>query len=466
EYRGHASQALAQLFARLGGGGIGTGRVGQYIDQGAPIALDAVHQQAAVGPRHRINRQQRRMRKALVQVFHHDVGLVEHQITIKQSGNCIVGVDLGQLLGVVIRLHVHDVDGDTLFRQDNTHPVAILIARIGKESHRGTLVGTDTHISTPILQKHTARPSSIPAACSKTASIPHQPGTPAAWTDAPAGQDLHKRKRAPEGAFSWSEDRQALLDVFPVLTLEQVGEDEEEGQIQQYVDTDAMAGFLDRVSRVAEEGNQVAHGGVVLVGGLGTGTLDHSQHVALLGQHGLAGQGVAHDLAVFLHRYRSAALDLLALQLGQHVRHAHVLEHGVVPAEGTGTVLIERTQVGVQPVLAAYAGNHGQIRRRSPEPDLGVLGTHADLHVDAVQRVGEDQVLHHQLFRDTQVGSHTLIALVLSRVAAHAIVDEGTCAVLQSSLVGQVDVGLVQVHTRPGRQSEARQQREHQCNQL
>src|SRR5690554_2808830 len=140
-----------------------------------------------------------------------------------------------------------------------------------------------------------------------------------------------------------------------------------------------MAGFLDRVSRVAEEGNQVAHGGVVLVGGLGTGTLDHGQHVALLGQHGLAGQGVAHDLAVFLHRYRSAALDLLALQLGQYVRHTNVLEHGVVPAEGTGTVLIERTQVGVQPVLAAYAGNHGQIRRRSTEPDLGVLGTHADL---------------------------------------------------------------------------------------
>src|SRR5690606_35045272 len=91
-------------------------------------------------------------------------GLIEHQITVKQSGNCVVGIDLGQLLGVVIRLNVHDVDGDTLFRQDNTYPVAILIARIGKESHRGTLVGTDTHISTPILQKHTARPSSIPAA--------------------------------------------------------------------------------------------------------------------------------------------------------------------------------------------------------------------------------------------------------------------------------------------------------------
>src|SRR5690606_5013752 len=130
-------------------------------------------------------------------------------------------------------------------------------------------------------------------------------------------------------------------------------------------------------------------------------------------------------------------------------RHAHVLEHGVVPAEGTGTVLIERTQVGVQPVLAAYAGNHGQIRRRSTEPDLGVLGTHAYLHVVAVQRTGEDHVFHHQLFRDTQVSSHALIALVLGRVAAHAVVDEGTSAVLQCSLIGQVDIGLVQLHTRP-----------------
>src|SRR5690606_23389321 len=374
EYRCDADQALAQFLACLGDGRVGTAGVGQYVNQGAPVALDAVHEQPAVGPRHGIDRQQRRVRETFVQGFPQDAGLIAHQIRVKRGGNSVVQIDLCQRLGLVLRLNVHDVDGETLLRQDNTYPVAILIARIGKESHPGTLVGTDTHISTPILQKHTARPSSIPAACSKTASIPHQPGTPAAWTDAPAGQDLHKRKRAPEGAFSWSEDRQALLDVFPVLTLEQVGEDEEEGQIQQYVDTDAMAGFLDRVSRVAEEGNQVAHGGVVLVGGLGTGTLDHSQHVALLGQHGLAGQGVAHDLAVFLHRYRSAALDLLALQLGQHVRHAHVLEHGVVPAEGTGTVLIERTQVGVQPVLAAYAGNHGQIRRRSTEPDLGVLG--------------------------------------------------------------------------------------------
>src|SRR5690554_3545901 len=152
-----------------------------------------------------------------------------------------------------------------------------------------------------------------------------------------------------------------------------------------------MAGFLDRVSRVAEEGNQVAYGGVVLIGGLGTGTLDDSQHVALLGQHGLAGQGVTHYLAVFLHRYRRATLDLLALQLGQYVRHTNVLEHGVVPAERTGTILVEGAHVGIQPVLTAYAGHHGQIWRRSAEPDLGVLGTHADLHVIAVQRTGEDR---------------------------------------------------------------------------
>src|SRR5690606_23191344 len=137
--------------------------------------------------------------KALVQVFHHDVGLVEHQITIKQSGNCIVGVDLGQLLEVVIRLNVHDVDGDTLFRQDNTHPVAILITRIGKESHRGTLVGTDTHISTPNPTEHLARPTSIPAAWSKAASIPHPVSTPFALT-APPAEGVCTNENAPRRA--------------------------------------------------------------------------------------------------------------------------------------------------------------------------------------------------------------------------------------------------------------------------
>ncbi len=81
--------------------------------------------------------------------------------------------------------------------------------------------------------------------------------------------------------------------------------------------------------------------------------------------------------------------------------------------------------------------------------------------------LSEDQVVQHQLLGNTQVISHTLIALVLSRVATHAVVDEGTRAILQGSLVGQIDVGFIQVvAAATGGRGQCRYQRKHQGNQL
>lgn len=46
--------------------------------------------------------------------------------------------------------------------------------------------------------------------------------------------------------------------------------------------------------------------------------------------------------------------------------------------------------------------------------------------------------------RNTQVISNTLIALVLSRMATHAVVGEGTRTILQSRFVSQIDFHFIQ----------------------
>src|SRR5690606_37144912 len=106
-------------------------------------------------------------------------------------------------------------------------------------------------------------------------------------------------------------------------------------------------------------------------------------------------------------------------------------------------VFVEGAQVGVQPVGATHAGHQGQIQRCSAEPDLGVGRLHADLHVIADLGIGEDDVFHHDFFRNAQVVGDTLIALELGAVAAHAVVGEGFQTVLHRRLVGQVDIHLV-----------------------
>ncbi|MCY1434142.1 hypothetical protein D9M71_501900 [compost metagenome] len=170
-------------------------------------------------------------------------------------------------------------------------------------------------------------------------------------------------------------------------------------------------------------------------------------------------------LAVLNRLNLLATNDLTTLQADQDVRHADVREDLVVHAPRTRRIFIERTQVAVQPVGAAHAGNQGQVRRGRTEPGLGILGLHADLHVVADLGTGEDQVLQHELFRNAQVLAYTLIALELGTVAAHAVVREGTRAILHGSLVGQVDVDLVQMHVMTaGSEGKSRQRSKYKCS--
>ncbi|MNY05749.1 hypothetical protein D3C86_1384790 [compost metagenome] len=177
-----------------------------------------------------------------------------------------------------------------------------------------------------------------------------------------------------------------------------------------------------------------------------------------------AGQRIELLLVALDHLDLLAPDHLLALQPNQHVRHADVREHLVVGPHRTARVIVEGTQVGIQPIGAAYAGDQRQIRRHSTEPCLGIVGLHADLHVVANLGIVEDQVIQHQFMRDTQVIGHPLITLELGAMTAHAIVGEGTRTILHSGLVGQIDLDLVQriLKTASGKR-QARQKRDNQC---
>ncbi len=80
--------------------------------------------------------------------------------------------------------------------------------------------------------------------------------------------------------------------------------------------------------------------------------------------------------------------------------------------------------------------------------------------------VREDDIVHHHLFRDTQIGGDALIALILRTMATHAIVGEGLQTILHGRLVGQIDIDLIQMYRRAGRESEGRQNCKNQCSKL
>lgn len=180
-----------------------------------------------------------------------------------------------------------------------------------------------------------------------------------------------------------------------------------------------------------------------------------------------AGQRVELLLAILDHLHLLAADHLASLQGSQDVRHADVREDHVVHAPRTLGILVERTQVAVQPVGATYAGDQGQVRRSGAEPGLGVGRLHADIHVIADLGAGEYQLFHHQVGRNAQVGGDALVTLELGAMTAHAVVGEGTRAILHGRLVGQVDIDMVQLRPMAaGGETQDWQYRQDQCSEL
>ena len=62
------------------------------LRQPVPVALDAVQRQAKLRAQDRIDRHQRRMRKALIQILDDDARVVQHQVAIDQRRQAVVRI--------------------------------------------------------------------------------------------------------------------------------------------------------------------------------------------------------------------------------------------------------------------------------------------------------------------------------------------------------------------------------------
>ncbi len=70
------------------------------------------------------------MGKALVEIFHDDHGLIQHEIPVEERGHRAVGIQLQELLGLVVAIDLNGINGHALFRQNHAHTVAVVIRTV------------------------------------------------------------------------------------------------------------------------------------------------------------------------------------------------------------------------------------------------------------------------------------------------------------------------------------------------
>ncbi|MCY1447805.1 hypothetical protein D9M71_644420 [compost metagenome] len=131
EQRRHPGKALAQLLAGLHAHRFLAAWIENHIHQPAPVPLYAMHQQAAIGPRHGVDRQQWRMRVTLIQVLHYHGGFVQRQVAIDQRRHAAVGIHLDQLGRLATSLDIDDLGADTLLGEHDAHPMRIVVGGVG-----------------------------------------------------------------------------------------------------------------------------------------------------------------------------------------------------------------------------------------------------------------------------------------------------------------------------------------------
>ena len=101
-------------------------------------------------------------------------------------------------------------------------------------------------------------------------------------------------------------------------------------------------------------------------------------------------------------------------------------------------VQIKRLQIVIEPLRSATSGHHRQIGRWRAEPLLGKIRLHGRGHLLADLLTGEDQLLQRECVRHTQIVSRALVALVLKRVAAQAVIHVKLPAILQRRQILQI----------------------------
>ena len=85
--------------------------------------------QAKLGTRHRIDRHQGRMRKALVEIFDDDARVIDHQLAIDQRRQLQFGVDVDQIFGDAPRRDLYDFDVYAFLAQHDARAMAVRIGR-------------------------------------------------------------------------------------------------------------------------------------------------------------------------------------------------------------------------------------------------------------------------------------------------------------------------------------------------
>src|SRR5690554_4696111 len=242
--------------------------------------------------------------------------------------------------------------------------------------------------------------------------------------------------------------------VFPVLAVKQVREDEEDRHKDQNENPQALTLYFYRITHVGHEVGQVPHGLVEL------GTR-HAAFDRILRTHITVVDVAAEGL--YRGTYANVRLDgTQTLKVNHHVGHAHQVEHSVVDAQRTGIVLVETTQVGVNPRLTTHTGFQRQVWWRSTEPASGHALVHGVFHQLTDLCAGENEVLLEQLGRDLQVVRYTLVAGVFHGVATHAVVGEQCRTTLQGFLVGMIRLHRVKRNRDTSCQADGRQDGENE----
>src|SRR5690606_19779824 len=187
------------------------------------------------------------------QVLGDHTWLVQREITVHQRRNAGVWIHLAQLVWAESGFNIDYFDAYTLLSQYVTHPMRIMIGGIGIADHS-------------IGRSHSALLMGFHI-CRKT----HAPNRARAGLQRNSG---------------------GSVNVFPVLTLEQVSEHEEHRQEQQHISADALAFQLDRVCRVSQEGYQILDLLVVLGLGQLAATRNHCQLLTVFVSNWRAGQRI------------------------------------------------------------------------------------------------------------------------------------------------------------------------------
>jgi hypothetical protein len=85
------------------------------------------------------------MRETLIEVFHDRAGIVENQFPVHQCRQAVVGIQVDQVLGLVIAVDIHHFHRDAFFREHQPYPMALRVGCRREQGHDRTSIGNQRH---------------------------------------------------------------------------------------------------------------------------------------------------------------------------------------------------------------------------------------------------------------------------------------------------------------------------------